>query len=76
MANRRQKDISWYVTDDAGNLYPQIKEGVFAAVLMDIRDELKRLNATMECHNTRDIPRILRAIRAHTSRLPAKKRKK
>lgn len=35
---------------------------VIVEVLMDIRAELRELNATMNCHNTRDIPVRLRAI--------------
>jgi hypothetical protein len=41
-------------------------------VLMDIRDELKRINARLDCHETLKIPRYLRRIASNTT----KKRKK
>lgn len=42
------------------------------AVLMDIRDELKRLNALLHCHNCVAIPQKLDAIVKNTT----KKRRK
>ncbi len=42
------------------------------AVLMDLRDELQRLNALLHCSNAQDIPNILRRIDANTKRKPRK----
>ena len=36
------------------------------AVLMDIRDELKTLNAVFRCHNALAIPALLRDIKTQT----------
>lgn len=36
------------------------------ALLMDIRDELQRLNRVFACPNFQDVPGILRMIRAYT----------
>lgn len=35
---------------------------VVIEILMDIRAQLRELNGTMNCHNTRDIPVRLRAM--------------
>jgi len=47
MADRRKQDISWNVADEKGDLWVNVKEGVFLAVLMDIRDELHGVRRTM-----------------------------
>ena len=49
-------------------------DGVQTAVLMDIRDELKKLNQLLGCENFIAIPSILRAVRANTAK-PRKKRR-
>lgn len=52
-------------------------EAVHSALLMDLRDELRRIRTTMECPNTAAIPNILRGIRSNTRRpLPRSKRKR
>lgn len=43
-----------------------------AAVLMDIRDELQKLNALLHCHNFTGIPTTLRSIRRA---MPVRRRK-
>jgi len=48
-------------------------EHLHLAVQMAILDELKKLNATMQCPNTQRIPRYLARIAANTSK---KRRKK
>jgi hypothetical protein len=79
----RQKDVSWNVGDK-----PETWEQVNCAVLMDIRDELKTLNRSMDqmnsaaarmdlvlrCHNTTRIPQILDKIAVNT-RKPKRKKK-
>lgn len=44
-------------------------------VLMDIRDELQKLNSLLHCQNFINIPTKLDTIRRHTSRIPVPKRK-
>jgi len=73
MADGRQKDVPWKVTDEQGVV--QTWEQVTVAVLMDIRDELKRLNAAIYCPNFVAIPRTLRRISANTAK-PRKKAKR
>ena len=46
------------------------------AVLMDIRDELKRLNAFLHCPNAVAIPKLLRSIQRNTYNLPKAKKAK
>jgi hypothetical protein len=55
----RHKDRDW---SDAPNTY----ENADLRVLMDIRDELKQLNAVFACRNAQMIPSYLRRILANT----------
>jgi len=73
MADRRRRGIQWYVADDAGELYPDMRDGVTAALLMDIRDELQTLNRLLACPNFTQIPTTLRAIRKNTTKARRKK---
>ena len=45
------------------------------AVLMDIREELIKLNRLLNCHNAIDIPNILRRIDRNTKR-PSRSQKR
>lgn len=66
MANNRHKDRDW---SDA----PNTMEFGTIRVLMDIRDELQKLNRVFECGNFLRIPRDLAKIRAQTNRIPPRK---
>jgi hypothetical protein len=68
---RQIANIDWSVVDKDGNI---TWERVTIAVLMDIRAELQKLNRVMQCHNTQDIPTILRGIRRNTTK-PKRKKK-
>lgn len=73
----RHKDEQWVLTDagtpnGTGGRSYQIST-IQLALLMDIRDELKALNALFRCHNFLQIPNVLRGIRA---KLPTRRRKK
>lgn len=70
MADKRHKDAQWHVADDAGRVTQW--DQVQVAILMDLRDELKKLNAVFSCHNFLEVPQILREIRRNT-RKPKKK---
>jgi len=61
----RHKDINWSLAEA-----PSIEGGILC-VLMDIRDELKKLNEVFNCRNFLSIPMELRGIRRDL-----KKRKK
>ena len=54
----RHKDGNWGLPETLPDW-----ELVPVALLMDIRDELKALNAHLRCHNFVQIPTILRGIR-------------
>ena len=66
MADRRGRNYNWWPLDEKGEA--PTWERVNTAILMDIRDELKRLNAAIYCQNFIQIPRVLRDIRRNTTR--------
>lgn len=72
MADRRMANTVWTVADENGNIPTWERVGV--AVMMDIRDELKQLNALLSCPNFVSIPRKLEAIRKNTTRPRGKKK--
>ena len=43
-------------------------DSIHAALLMDVRDELQRLNEIFRCANFLEIPRTLREIKRNTTR--------
>ena len=69
MADTRKKNTNWGIktNDDGTTPTPD----AHLATLMDIRDELQRLNSLLHCSNFVEIPRKLDAIKRNT----AKKRK-
>jgi hypothetical protein len=70
----RFKDTDWNVPTTAGG-GSESMVGAQLAVLMDIRDELKRLNSLMYCMNTVQIPHTLKRIdRRLATKLPLKAR--
>lgn len=58
----RKKDLDWDLPED--NSW----ESIHAAILMDIRDELKRLNSLLHCSNFLQIPFTLSKIRKNTTK--------
>jgi hypothetical protein len=58
---RRGKDYDWdvYAFDNGEAAWDKVQ----IIVLMDIRDELKKLNALLRCENFVSIPRTLKGIR-------------
>ncbi len=73
----RQKDKDWCVATAEGRLYDPSYgfQPQSLAVLMDIRDELKRLNSLLHCHNFTDIPFVLRSIKQNTVKPKPRKKK-
>jgi hypothetical protein len=61
MSSGRFKNIDWDLANENGNIGSW--EHVAIAVLMDIRDELRRINRTLGCSNFQGIPTTLRSIR-------------
>lgn len=76
MADRRRKDLNWTVANEKGETLSW--EEVQVAVLMDIRDELKRLNNVLQCPNFIAVPAKLEHIRTELKqiRLQTRKRKR
>ncbi len=59
----RLKDENWSLSDP-----PKTDNHVIIALLMDLRDELKKLNALLHCSNFVSIPKKLEAIRRNTTK--------
>ena len=68
MTDERHRDANWRITGD------MTFEKATLAVLMDIRDELQRLNNLLHCSNFTMFPMLLRQIRRNTTK-PSRKRK-
>lgn len=60
----RNVDWSVWINDDG----TVSREWLQVAVLMDIREELREIRRIVTCHNTIDIPRILRRIATNTTK--------
>lgn len=69
MADTRKKNFNWGIKTNVDGTTPT--PDAHLATLMDIRDELQRLNSLLHCSIFMAIPRKLDAIRRNT----AKKRK-
>ncbi len=70
--DRRQKNGDWAVLDEKGNWYTGSYDGLQLAVLMDLRDELQRLNGLLNCPRFMSIPTTLKTI---SRKLPARKKR-
>jgi hypothetical protein len=68
----RLKNIDW----QPGNNSAQADswERVQIAILLDLRDELQKLNTLLHCHNAVDIPNILRRIDTNTHKVKRSKK--
>ena len=64
--SQRAKDCNWTIPDGI----PTTFEAAQLAVLMDLRDELKKLNSLLSCPNFLASPGLLRAVKARTGRIP------
>ena len=73
MIDTRRANQNWIVTNNKGTSDISTWEQLQLAVLMDLRDELQKLNRLLGCQNFIEIPTILREIRRNTTK---KKRKK
>lgn len=71
MSDTRHKNTQWKIPDD--NSGRVTWDGCKLAVLMDIRDELQRLNNLLRCPNFLAIPRKLDLI---ARKLPIRKRQR
>lgn len=78
MADTRKKDADWLLNLDANGRVSTSDAQL--AVLMDIRDELKKLNKVFACPNFLAVPRHLddtaRTLRSIQRALPVRKPRK
>ena len=72
MSDTRRANKIWTVC--APNAGTATFDGAQLAVLMDLRDELQKLNQLLHCQNFVNIPRKLDRISANTAK-PRKRRK-
>jgi len=73
MADTRRKNVNWRIDEDYQGRPPT--DHAQLAVLMDLRDELQRLNTLLSCSNCIDIPNILRRIDVNTEKRRHTKKK-
>lgn len=65
--DQRKKDADWNVVNpETGNAVSW--DSACCAVLMDLRDELKKLNNLLHCSNFQNIPRKLDRISHNTAK--------
>jgi hypothetical protein len=67
----RYKDHDWNLpegTPNGNGGFTVPWDALQAAVLMDIRDELRKINATLRCPSTQRIPRYLARIAGNTAK--------
>lgn len=74
MTDTRMANVNWQLATSSDGTTRF--DAVHAALLMDLRDELKRLNNLLHCPNFLNMPHDLRAIRRKLERPRIKKRKK
>lgn len=63
---RQFKDYEWTAVSPDGKHYVSVNYSQILSVLMDVRDELKRLNNVIQCHNFIAVPSKLDAIVRNT----------
>ena len=67
----RHKNLNWTLPEGTPH---HIWESIHAALLMDIRDELQRLNAAIWFKNFQQVPAKLDRIARNTTKRPRKVR--
>lgn len=72
----RQANRTWTLVNaqDHWGISPVEYHGMSLALLMDLRDELQKLNRLLHCPNFQQIPARLAAIERHTKARKYKKR--
>jgi hypothetical protein len=72
MKDTRHKNVQWNLGDREGR---STWDQVIGALLMDIRDELQRINNVLHCSNFLEIPHKLDSIKRNTAKKRNVKRK-
>ncbi len=68
----RGRDVDWAITPDTDGAYTW--DQIHTLVLMDIRQELRNLNARLSCTNLIRMQRTLDRISAHAARIPKRRK--
>jgi hypothetical protein len=68
----RHKDTDWNLSEGTlssdGKRTTHSWDAIHSALLMDIRDELKRINSVLHCYDFLKLPRAVDSIRRNTAR--------
>lgn len=72
--SRKEKDWDWTIKAKDSTSYGY--DGAILSVLMDIRDEMKRLNSVLQCPNFVAVPSKLDAIKGELRQVRLNTRKK
>ncbi len=65
----RFKNSDWNISESTSQPgSPTTMDGAILAVLMDVRDELQRLNSLLGCSNFTGLPKDIRAIATRARR--------
>lgn len=72
-ADQRRKDWNWTVPPNDNGKFSF--EGAQLAVLMDIRDELKRINSKLDCYRVGRALDDLHSLGVATRRKPRKRKR-
>jgi hypothetical protein len=67
----RHQNVNWPLPENQMESWQQVE----VAVLMDIRDELQRLNTLLRCPNFQQIPAHLETIKRNTAKPKVKVKK-
>lgn len=70
LPREKTRNLDFSIADNADGTWS--RDAIQCVVLMDIRDELQKLNAVFACANFQSIPRTLRTI---SRKLPVRRRK-
>jgi hypothetical protein len=71
MTDTRKKNRNWNISTNPDGTTPS--SDIQLALLMDLRDELQRLNALLNCTNFTEIPGTLLGIKRNTTKPKRKK---
>lgn len=66
MADERKKNYEWSIGTNVDGTTPA--HDALMAILMDIRDEMQKLNTLLGCDNFLEVPQLLRAIKKNTTK--------
>jgi hypothetical protein len=70
-SDKRFRNVNWEIPrETSGNIS---FDGAQLSVLMDIRDELQRINLILSCKNVTDIPIYLSQIAKNTKKVRRRK---